>query len=232
MVGQFMFSSLLPAAERLVESAGVRECKASMAELCKQALQHNWSGNPKQPVKANVLTFLLVTYFGSCEDAGLATERLALHVVPDMIANVTVAADDHTQELEPSVGSGKSVAAGAKRAAAGYMVSREYATMTKHTFPVYFRVMLATLAELMAAAQVEQLSGANVVALIAGKSPVEAIEDADTIVGRQLSHLACLCKVFFGLVKLTKFQTIRSKAVMLATVKYARLLIENFIKSW
>lgn len=194
-----------------------------MTKLCRRALQHNWSGNPQKPVKANVLSFLLTTYFECCDDGGRAAEELALHAVPEMMSSVGV--DDATQELESSSG---------KTTGKRFMISSSFATLTKSTFPVYFRVMMATLAKILTKAHVYSDGQVNVVELLSGKGDyeMEVVEDAEAIVEAQLASLGCISKVIFGLVKLTKFQSVRSKAIMLATIKNSRVLIENFIKYW
>eukprot|EP00911_Craspedida_sp_UC1_P001033 UC1_evm1s774 len=146
-----------------------------------------------------------------------ALENLALGVVPSMLEDAVAA--------QASSSSGNS----AKKSTT--FASDSMRTMTKTTFPVYYRTMLAATARAMAVAGVDSASGANLAdALLDKPGALSLLPDPTTAIASRLADLSALVRVFYSLVKLTKVEMVRSKALVLATVKTSRRAVESFVR--
>jgi len=102
------------------------------------------------------------------------------------------------------------------------MKSRTYATLTKQTFPSYFKSVLVSLVDIISTCHMHQ--GFNLITEKAHE------RDMETMVEKNIEHMQAVFEAFKHMLECVKHSALQTKTVLQPTFKFGGKLIDAFQK--
>ena len=118
------------------------EIAAKITEACDGALKRGWSIDAKKPIKPNLLQSILTAFLKYSKSPLVSVSAIVKTGMQELLESAKALASE--DDAEGGGGSG-----GGGKGAANAMASRTFATLTKATFPCYYRTVLASLVEIV-----------------------------------------------------------------------------------